>query len=544
MMRNARATGIGGIVLVGCLVASTWSVSGAETPLTTRRIVGSIPNAVFVTTAPGDMSRLFAVQQSGQIRIIRNGVLEPTPFISIPVTFSGERGLLGLAFDPDFAQNKYFYVNFVRDLTTFVSRFKVSDNDPDIADPASELVILTQAQPFANHNAGMLAFSPRDGYLYIGFGDGGSGNDPGNRAQNPGLWLGKMLRIDVRNARQGDTYEVPSDNPFIDDESFLPEIWALGVRNPWRYSFDMLTHDLYIADVGQNVVEEVDFQPFDSPGGENYGWRCMEGTRCTGLSGCTCNDPGLTLPIHEYTHGEGCSVSGGYVYRGPKIPDLQGTYFFADYCSRQIWSFRYANGQKTDFRNRTAELAPQGFSIDSISSFGQDANGEVYICDLGGEIFQIIPRGLSKPTQFVVTQGDLVEGVLPDLSESDESHVVVEARRPTEIASASAEIEVTGTASADNPQELRLLVEAASSGAPVRQQVRLFNYDGGAWETLDERDATPGDSFVNISVTQNAGRFIQNGTLQMRARIGHVDFGVTFPAWGATYDLVCWTVIP
>jgi hypothetical protein len=236
-----------------------------------------------------------------------------------------------------------------------------------------------------------MQFGPKDGYLYIGTGDGGSEGDPGNRSQDPGLLLGKMLRIDVDD---GNPYTNPPTNPFYGPGDPLDEIWALGLRNPWRWSFDRLTGDMYIGDVGQDQREEIDFQSAASTGGENYGWRCMEGFRCTGLTGCTCNDPGLTLPIYEYTHSVGCAVMGGYVYRGNAVPDLQGTYFFADYCSNKIWSFRYDGTTVTDFMDRTAELAPGGgLSISSIVSFGEDAWGEMYICDSsGGELFKIVPK--------------------------------------------------------------------------------------------------------------------------------------------------------
>jgi Glucose / Sorbosone dehydrogenase len=258
-----------------------------------------------------------------------------------------------------------------------------------VADPASEFVIITIAQPYANHNGGMLAFGPNDGYLYIGMGDGGGSNDQDGRAQDPGQLLGKMLRIDVDG---GSPYAIPPSNPFAGPGLPLDEIWAIGTRNPWRWSFDRLTGDLFIGDVGQGQREELDFQPASSPGGENYGWRCMEGFRCTGWSGCTCNDSSLTLPIFDYTHSDGCSVIGGYVYRGCAVPDLQGTYFFADYCSARIWSFRYDGSAMTEFQERTTELDPSGSpSIGSITSFGEDGLGELYIVDQGGELFKIVP---------------------------------------------------------------------------------------------------------------------------------------------------------
>jgi glucose/arabinose dehydrogenase len=277
---------------------------------------------------------------------------------------------------------------------TVIEKFHVSAN-PDIADPASGRILLRIIQPYTNHNGGMIAFGPNDGYLYIGMGDGGLGGDPENRAQNPDSLLGKILRIDVDGAGP---YIIPPTNPFYGGSSPRPEIWAMGVRNPWRYSFDKATGDLYIADVGQSAWEEIDFQPANDPGGENYGWRLMEGDHC--YNPPTNCESGFDLihPIYEYDHSSGkCAITGGYVYRGCAIPDLQGTYFFGDYCTAQIWSFRYADGNLTEFLERTSELAPGGgLSINSITSFGQDNAGEIYIVDQGGEIFKIVPDGVAS----------------------------------------------------------------------------------------------------------------------------------------------------
>jgi len=376
------------------------NIAGAcGTALTTRRVAAGLSAPLYAAAPPGDTERLFIVEQTGAIKILnlKTGIVNPTPFVQIAVTYGGERGLLGLAFDPNYAANRRFYVNYTKtvsnQLKTFISRFTTLENDPNIADPNSEFVILTIDQPYSNHNGGWVAFGP-DGYLYIGMGDGGSGGDPQNRAQNLDELLGKLLRIDVRNAAPGNPYEIPPDNPFVGKPG-RDEIWAYGLRNPWRCSFDRFTSDLYIADVGQNAWEEIDFQTASSPGGENYGWRCYEGNAPYNTGGCPPPET-MVFPIHVYGHNPqgGFSVSGGYVYRGKKIWDLRGTYFFADYVSERIWSFRYDGQKMTDFRDRTTELAPGGGqSIDSISSFAEDANGELYICDLGGEVFKIIPNG-------------------------------------------------------------------------------------------------------------------------------------------------------
>ena len=274
-------------------------------------------------------------------------------------------------------------------------------NDPEVADPGSALILLTIFQPFSNHNGGWIGFGPNDGFLYISTGDGGSAGDPGNRAQDiTNQLLGKMLRIDVDgNDGPGGNYGIPAGNPFVgitgDDE-----IWAYGLRNPWRSSFDRATGDLYIADVGQNAWEEIDFQPADSTGGENYGWRCYEGDHTFNAGGCP---PAKTMvfPIHEYSHALGRSLTGGYVYRGCAIPTLDGTYFFADYVFTRLWSFSYDGNNVSNFTSRFAELSPSsdGFAINQISSFGEDARGELYIVDQGsgfdGQVFKVVPV---KPT--------------------------------------------------------------------------------------------------------------------------------------------------
>ncbi|MCH8969687.1 MAG: PQQ-dependent sugar dehydrogenase [Planctomycetes bacterium] len=381
------------------------AVHAGGTLLTTVRIATGLQRPVGLTAPVGDAERVFVIEKRGRIRVIQNSVLLPTPFMDIDALVGGgnsnndERGLLGLAFHPDYFNNGFFYVNHTNNSSdTAIARYTVL-GDPatsNVADLGSRVSLLIIDQPEGNHNGGWIAFSPNDGYLYIAMGDGGGANDqhpfPGN-GQNLNNCLGAMLRIDVDN---GDPYDIPPDNPFADGPGgACDEIWAYGLRNPWRNSFDPENGNLYIADVGQSAREEVNFQRGDSTGGENYGWRCMEGNLCTGLSGCTCNDPSLTRPIHQYSHGGSpfrCSITGGELYRGCAIPDLQGTYFFADFCSEQIWSLRIG---VLGVEDRTAELAPSGSSIDSISSFGRDGLGEIYICDQGsssanGEIFKIV----------------------------------------------------------------------------------------------------------------------------------------------------------
>jgi glucose/arabinose dehydrogenase len=367
------------------------------TVLATEQIITGLARPVQVVAAPGDYSRIFIVEQrsgsTGRIRIynLDTNTLNSTPFLSVSVSTSSEQGLLGMAFHPNYAQNGYFYINYTAtNGDTNIKRYSVSSN-PDVADSGSAYTLMVIDQPYTNHNGGWLGFSPIDGYLYIGTGDGGSGGDPGNRAQDiTNQKLGKMLRIDVGG---GSPYGIPASNPFVgvtgDDE-----IWAYGIRNPWRCSFDSETGDLWIGDVGQNAYEEISFQPASSTGGENYGWRCYEGNNAYSTGGC---DPqsSMTFPVWEYSHSSGCSVTGGVIYRGAAIPSLHGTYFFADYCYSTIWSFRYDGSSVYEYENRTNELTPDIGSISSISGFGEDAAGEIYICDLGGEVFKLVSEPAS-----------------------------------------------------------------------------------------------------------------------------------------------------
>jgi glucose/arabinose dehydrogenase len=332
-------------------------------------------------TQAGD-DRLFVVEQPGRIRIIRGGQLLDRPFLDITdkvSTNGNERGLLSVAFQPDYQANGQFFVNYTRqpDGATVIERYMVSQDDPDRADDQSGKVILTIAQPQANHNGGLIKFGP-DGYLYIGMGDGGGQGDrhgPIGNGQNRDVLLGKLLRIDVTHQ---DTYAVPPTNPFN------TEVWAYGLRNPWRFSFDRATGDLYIADVGQNTYEEVDFQAASSKGGENYGWRSMEGLHCYDpQEGCDRSE--LVLPIAEYSHAEGgCSITGGYVYRGSKYPALQGAYFFGDYCSGIIWSLQREGDQWQMTKRLEADRR--------ISSFGEDVNGELYVIDHGGGVYRLTAK--------------------------------------------------------------------------------------------------------------------------------------------------------
>jgi glucose/arabinose dehydrogenase len=342
-------------------------------------IVGSGLTRPDYLTHAGD-DRLFIVEQPGRIRIVKDGQLLDRPFLDLAnkiTTDGNEQGLLSVAFHPDYQTNGQFFVNYTRrrDGATVIERYTVSQDDPDRADDQSGQVILTIAQPEANHNGGLVKFGP-DGYLYIGMGDGGGGGDRhgaiGN-GQDLNSLLGKILRIDVTDQ---ETYTLPTSNPRGN------EIWAYGLRNPWRFSFDRSTNDLYIADVGQNAYEEVNFQSAASVGGENYGWRTMEGLHCFDPK-VGCDQAGLVLPIAEYSHAEGgCSITGGYVYRGLQYPVLDGAYFFGDYCTGYIWSLQ-RNGDQWQMTKRLESGV-------RISSFGEDFSGELYVIDHGGAVYQLV----------------------------------------------------------------------------------------------------------------------------------------------------------
>lgn len=362
-------------------------------------VQGGLTRPIYVTAAPLDPNRLFIVEQDGFIRIIKNGTLLPTPFLDIDddVQCCGEQGLLGLAFAPDYDSSGVFYVSYTNNsFDSEVRRFTVSGN-PDVANPSGTPVITID--DFAgNHNGGQISFGP-DGYLYYGMGDGGGANDPNETGQNLNTLLGKMIRIDV----DAPTYAIPPSNPFAGATPGLDEIWAYGLRNPWRWSFDRGTGDLYIADVGQNNWEEVNFQLAASGGGENYGWDIFEGNACFEplplFPSCPAPPTGFTFPVLEYSHSQGCSVTGGYAYRGCRMPDLAGTYFYSDACTGFIRTFQgVSGGVAQNQQNRTADVAPGGgLSIGGVSSFGEDARGELHIVDYGGgasgqgEVYRVVP---------------------------------------------------------------------------------------------------------------------------------------------------------
>lgn len=375
-----------GFVNGAALRPDTKHITIASLQLNLAPIVTSGLTQPLYLTHAGD-SRLFIVERAGIIRIFQGGSLLSQPFLDINslVQDTGvEEGLLGLAFPPTFspshAQFYVYYVNNAGDLV--LARYNVSSANPNIADPASAEIVLTIPHPAqSSHNGGQIAFGPQDGYLYLGPGDGGikGSSDPGKNAQDPTVLPGKILRIDVETGDPS-TYRIPPTNPFTQTPGVRPEIWALGMRNPFRFSFDRTSGDLFIADVGQSAIEEIDYEPSNHPGGRNYGWDCYEGSNSFDPSGC---GPvgNYTFPVWEYSHALGCSVTGGYVYRGQRFPDMTGSYFYGDFCSGRIWglSFNGTDWQNTEYLDSTL----------TISSFGEDVNGEVYVVDFNGGVYRL-----------------------------------------------------------------------------------------------------------------------------------------------------------
>ena len=370
------------IVLTAAVLACSDDGTGPRTPptdaLRATEIADGLDSPVHLTAPQGD-TRVFVVEQPGVIRIIRGGNLLPAPFLDISarVSSGGERGLFSLAFDPEYDDTGYFWVNFTdTNGDTRVERFRVS-SDPDVADASSAMLVLAVDQPYSNHNGGQIAFGP-DGMLYVGMGDGGGSGDPDGHAQNRATLLGAILRIDVRTA----PYVIPPDNPFAGSTTARPEIWAYGLRNPWRFSFDAVDGRIHIADVGQNQWEELNARAADDAP-VNYGWPVMEGAHC--YSSSDCDRTGLALPVHEYSHADGCSVTGGYVYRGAAMPGLAGTYFYSDFCTGFLRSYRLSGGIATDHREWDVG------DLGQVLSFGEDAAGEIYVLSRNGSVYRLEP---------------------------------------------------------------------------------------------------------------------------------------------------------
>lgn len=372
-MRPSR--GLAFLALAALLLA------GAAAGQTLEPVVRGLTHPVAIASS-GD-GHLYVAEQAGTVRVVADGRLAPAPFLDLrgSVSSGGERGLLGLAFPPDYASSGRLYVDYTdRQGSAVLARYRLTA-DGTRADPATAEILMRVAEPYANHNGGGLAFGP-DGYLYWGLGDGGSGGDPHGNGQDPGTLLGTVLRLDV----SGSAAQPAPGNPFLDRPDARPEVWLYGLRNPWRLSFDRTTGDLYIGDVGQNAVEEIDRIPAGAPGGANLGWNVMEGDRCY-RPASDCATAGLTPPIVTYPHGAdwGNSVTGGYVYRGTALPALEGAYLFADFASGRVWTARPG----PDGRWTVAPLLATGFTI---ATFGQDDRGELYLVDYGGGVlYALVP---------------------------------------------------------------------------------------------------------------------------------------------------------
>lgn len=389
-------------ILASALLAlgSTFGTAAAQTSLTLERVADGLERPVWLG-APTEDDRLFVIEQAGRMRVIENGNLLPLAALDLvgQVQFQpgSEAGLLGAAFDPNFASNGYVYVRFTEwfQNRNVLARYTIAPWNPNQFDASSRVDLLTWTAPFAFHNAGDIHFGP-DGYLYVATGEGTERCE----SQNGFNFKGKMLRIDVSSVDTTGGYSIPPGNPYVGDPNVLDEIWSLGLRNPWRFSFDRETGEMYIADVGDSNWEEISVLPAGA-GGRNLGWPRFEGWTCDAFLNCPTTLPDcaapLQAPVHTYGHwGSNCSITGGFVYRGCAIPDLQGHYFFADYCSSLVWSFTYSGGVMGPLIDRSSEMfASDGGKAELVSAFGEDADGELYICDHLGEIYRIVPQGVA-----------------------------------------------------------------------------------------------------------------------------------------------------
>lgn len=369
-------------ITLGITIAPLHITSAQGTPapaISFEMVFDSLDKPVGYIDANDGSGRFFIVEQSGRVLVSNGGELLDAPFLDIGsmISTGSEQGLLSIALDPGFADNGRVFVSYTdTEGDSQIVRYAVSEENANRLDPGSATAILSLDQPYRNHNGGNILFGP-DGLLYIGFGDGGGQGDPDGRAQDPSVLYAKILRIDVSGDRE--PYGIPDDNPYVDDPSFAPETFAWGFRNPWRFSFDRETGDLWIGDVGQNAIEEIDLIPAGTSG-QNFGWPVREGNECYDAQ--TCDENGLTAPVVQYTHEHGCSVTGGFVYRGSAIPELAGTYLFADYCSGYLWGLI----PTSDGTYTVTDMLETGYSP---SSFAQDAAGELYLLDLGGGIYRI-----------------------------------------------------------------------------------------------------------------------------------------------------------
>lgn len=419
--RLSRVAGAGLGYVLTLLGFAGLSAFAFPQDLVATEVASGLDQPVLATAPFRDADRLFIGEQSGAIRVLKGGVLLAEPFLDVStlVSTGSERGLLGLAFHPEYSLNGRFFVS-VTDLggDTSVLEFRASVGDPDRANPTPVQVIYSHPQPYDNHNGGCLAFAA-DGRLLLALGDGGGTFDPQGNAQNLSNGLGSILRFDI----DGPAPFIPPDNPFV-GHGGEEAVFAHGLRNPWRFSVDPFTGDVWIGDVGQYEREEIDVLPGGSPGGENFGWRCLEGTACTGQTGCQCASGALTPPVFEIAHGQGdCAITGGHVYRGARIPELYGRYVFGDFCARKIRSLAWDGAVASDLRDHSEELDPPGPArFITVSSFGEDGAGELYFCDYAsGVVYRIDPECSATPYCATLPNstgfGGLIGGLgVPNLS--------------------------------------------------------------------------------------------------------------------------------
>ena len=543
-------------------LAALLSASLGWAQLTTQTIVTGLSSPVQMVQDPVNLNVFYVVQQTGRVRVIKDGVLQANDYINLTTKITtntplGERGLLGMEFAPDYATSGFVYFNYsnrngIGD--TQISRFSRSATNPLAADIATEFKILTVVQPFENHNGGCIRFGP-DGYLYIGMGDGGDGNDPGQRAQNPNTLLGKMLRINVnQDAFPADperNYAIPPDNPFVDGVPItaMGEIWDFGFRNPYRWSFDRAsmggTNALVIGDVGQDSWEEVDYEPAGA-GGRNYGWRIREGMHSTGLGGSTAFTP-LKDPVHEYPHGTGTSITGGYVYRGSLLSGFQGRYFSADFIQKRVWSLGLnidGMGEATagSLIEHTTELGGST-TVGNISSIDVDSKGELYLLSYGGTLKRLIPSGPIpvSPNFLNVTIGTLTSGGLPQILVSDDSRLTI---NHANVQGPQTEVIVEGTSPRLTSSQITISLEALATVTGIAQQVEAFNFSTGQYVLLDSIATGPTEIVRTLSITTNASQFIQPGTGKVRVRLKSFSHGERRSSWDWSADRVGWVINP
>lgn len=465
----------------------------------------------------GGDDRMFIVEQKGVIKVRQsNGTVSTFMDIQVFVNNNGnERGLLGLAFHPDYQNNGYFYVNYTRSGgDTKIARYSVSA-DMNVADVTSEVTIIVIHQPYSNHNGGDIQFGP-DGYLYIGMGDGGSAEDPDNNGQNTLELLGKMLRIDVDG---GSPYAVPIDNPFVSDPDVLDEIWAIGLRNPWRYSFDALTGDLWVGDVGQYDWEEIDFQPSSSSGGENYGWRCYEGDHTFNTNGCgPAGD--YVDPVAEFSHSGGnCSVTGGFVYRGTIEPTLDGKYIYCDYCSGNFWATYEDAGSWV-----TEQISgPMGFGW---SSFGVDMNNELYVVHQDGNIYRIMDACVNYVPSFEVDGNYLTAPEGSSYQWYMNGSPIVGANEALYVITASGDYSLEMT----NPDGCTALSQTVSLLLSSIDEIKLFSnvwtFPNPAAEKVNVQFNIQANLKIQVDIFDVLGKQVQSSVLYTKSGMNNFELNI------------------